>query len=167
MNISGTWEGQYTYGEDYLELADASVRFTMTLEQHGLMRLLGRPRLRGQVRDNAADGGQQGVGRIAGRRFGQTVQFVKSMPPSVMPDEWVDFLRHEFRDQFQSELPRELPDHRIAYQGRIDDDGERITGSWFILPMIFTTDIGEVSHNASGEGTWTARRSSPMPIELR
>tara|TARA_R110002072_G_scaffold269079_3_gene428213 strand:+ start:7831 stop:8331 length:501 start_codon:yes stop_codon:yes gene_type:complete len=166
MDITGTWAGQYTYGEDYEQLADTSVRFTLSLQQHGWQRLLGRPRLIGQCRDNHDDGGQKGLGKIHGRRVGRTLQFLKSMPESVRSDEWVQYLRDSFRAEFGQDLPAKLPDHCIAYQGEISEFGDSLSGSWQILNTIFHTDHGDVRYVNAGEGTWTARRTSPLTTEL-
>lgn len=166
MNISGTWAGQYTFGEGYEQMEGTSVRFTLSLEQRGIMALLGRPLLVGHVRDDFHDGGMKGLATIDGRRLGRRLHFLKVMPDSGLTPEWVDALRTQFRREFHAELPQEMPQHRIAYHGHVHDTGEALSGAWTILPMIFETSVGLVSHGITGEGTWTARRTSALPTQL-
>ena len=166
MNISGTWEGQYTYGEAYDDYAGTSVRFAMTLQLGGVAQLIGRPRLTGTIRDSIDDGGQPGLAQLVGRRIGTGMRFVKTMPHSGMDDYTMAELRCEFRAQFHKQPPEPMPKHRIAYNGTISHHGEQLSGSWLILPMLFETDDGPVRFGGIGEGTWTARRSSHLANEI-
>jgi hypothetical protein len=157
VRLTGTWHGEYTYGDFYADLAGQRVPFVLSLTESW------RYRLSGYVRDDAARGGQPERGRITGVRRGAAVAFVKTMPVGYVTDG--DGTRVEvaawLRRTFGIETP-DLPPHRIHYAGELTPDGQTLAGTWVIRPTV----VAEGSAGAQcigGDGTWTARRTSDRP----
>ena len=157
MKVTGTWLGQYTYGADYGPIAGMSVPFSLSLTENWL------GKVSGYVRDDASKGGMPERGRILGSRKQRELLFVKSMPNLYLTGEDrqpVD-VRTVMAEQ-GIEVPGELPPHRIGYRGTVGEDGETMAGEWAILPWQVVTDEGAFE-GGSGQGTWTARRTSYEP----
>ncbi len=167
MRLTGTWHGEYVYGDGYGDLAGARVPFALSLTESGAAALVGFGRITGYVRDDASKGGMPERGRIAGRRRRQRVRFVKAMPNHYLAqgDGTLVGLRDVVRAQHGLELPASLPPHRIAYEGELDQTGESMRGTWTILPWTAAAG-GGVVHGAGGTGTWSAQRRSPLPSEV-
>lgn len=162
MKVSGTWLCEYTYGSEGYEqsgIAGTSVPFTMSLTEGWLRNVSG------YVRDDASRGGQPERGRIRGRRRGRVLEFLKIMPVHHVVDETGKMveMRSFYRDRHGLELPADLPPHRIAYRGTIDETGEAIAGEWQIVPWGRTAHGRPVS---MGAGTWSARRTSDLASEV-
>lgn len=161
MRISGTWQGQYTYGAGYEGIAGvggSSVPFTMSITESWLGKVTG------YVRDDATKGGMPERGHIVGKRSRQSLEFVKVMPNNYVFDvegRLVD-LRQAMQAQHGIELPAELPPHRIFYSGTLSDDGQSASGDWLIMPWP-GEDQAETFGQGLGNGTWTARRVSDQP----
>jgi len=159
VRISGTWQGQYTYGPGYeASVAGSSVPFTMSITESWLGKVVG------YVRDDAARGGQPERGHIMGKRRRQSLEFLKVMPKSYVSDAEgrpVD-LRQAMQAQHGIELPAELPPHRIVYSGTLSDDGQSVAGDWLILQWSTQVEQGTFV-SGIGNGTWTARRVSDQP----
>ena len=160
MKVTGTWHGEYTYGPLYEALAGKRVPFVLSLTESWLQRFAG------YVRDDASKGGQPERGRIAGKRRGAAIEFVKTMPVGYVFDDegrmeekssWV-------RRVFGVEQPDASP-HRIHYSGDLSADGQSVAGKWQIQSRVIARD-GGVAHVFGGEGTWTARRVSDSPSEV-
>lgn len=155
MKLTGTWIGQYTYGDCYQEegIAGKSVPFTMSLTETWL------GRIKGYVRDDASRGGQPERGRISGRRKGRRLSFMKIMPTGYVVEdgEFVDRREH-LADALDAEELDNLPPHRIHYEGDIDDHGETVAGAWNIVAWDDAADDDDVAR-----GTWSARRASYEP----
>jgi hypothetical protein len=158
VKVTGSWIGQYTYGAGYGEgIAGTSVPFMLSLTENWL------GKVSGYVRDDASRGGMPERGRILGTRKRDELRFVKSMPNHYFTDanrKLVD-LRSAWREQ-GVEPPAELPPHRIGYRGTLGADGETIAGEWAILPWQVDTDEERIEFG-SGQGTWTAKRTSFEP----
>lgn len=157
MKVTGTWLGEYTYGPDYESLAGKSVPFTLSLTESWLRKI------QGYVRDDATKGGMPERGRIAGKRDGAELTFVKTMPIGYVKD--ADGTLRDPREVLRRdqgfELPK-LPPHRIEYRGTMAADGQSAAGRWVILPASIETSQG-VWQSTGGEGTWTARRIADLP----
>lgn len=80
MNLTGTWDGEYTYGDGYGSEAGKSVPFRLVLTEAGPLRWLGLARLTGSVREDSLRGGFPAPGRVDGRRRGRRIGFLKTMP---------------------------------------------------------------------------------------
>ncbi len=160
MTITGTWLGEYTYGELYGNIAGKSVPFTLSLTDSWLGRVTG------YVRDDATKGGMPERGRIAGKRKGNAIEFVKTMPVGYVTDPSEALGDKHTRLQRASgiENPRGGP-HHIHYFGEIDAAGHTMRGTWIILGSTDAT-TGETAPLPRGEGSWTARRSSELPSEV-
>lgn len=160
MKTTGTWHGEYTLGPGYENIAGKSVPFALSLTESWLQRFSG------YVRDDASKGGQPERGRIAGKRRGTTIEFVKTMPVGyVMNDEGkLEETRSWLQRAFGVEDRDESP-HRIHYAGTLSPDGQQASGTWVIHSEVVAED-GETIHMVGGEGTWTARRVSDLPSEV-
>ncbi|MCA8951920.1 MAG: hypothetical protein KDE27_20590 [Planctomycetes bacterium] len=162
MNLTGTWIGEYTYGEGYAAdgMAGMSVPFTMSLTESAPDRIVG------YVRDDSSRGGQPERGRVLGARHGKRVEFTKTMPVGYFTIDGELVERREYIERIeQIELPPgALPPFRIAYTGEFDATGEALAGEWRIEPWGRTED-GEPLGEAS-RGTWSARRSSYEVAEV-
>lgn len=159
MKTTGTWLGEYTYGETY-DFAGKSVPFTMSLTESWLRRIVG------YVRDDASKGGQPERGRIAGTRRGTTIAFVKTMPVGYTTDadgQMID-TRSWMKRVFGIENPPESP-HRIEYVGELAGDGQSVRGQWSIRPRVVAEDE-QGQHLLGGTGTWSARRIADLPSEV-
>jgi hypothetical protein len=160
MKVTGTWQGEYTYGPGYETLAGKSVPFVLSLTESWLQRFAG------YVRDDASKGGQPERGRIAGKRSGTAIEFVKTMPVGYVTNE--DNKMEEesswLRRVFGVEQPETSP-HRILYSGELSADGQSAAGKWLIQSRMVAQD-GDIQHVVGGEGTWTARRVSDLPTEV-
>lgn len=153
MRLTGTWHGTYVYGPLYGPLASRAVPFTMSLTETWPRRIAG------YVRDDATKGGMPERGRVLGRRRGTSIEFEKTMPNHYVmrPDGTLVSLSEAAAEQ-GVELPARMPPHRIRYEGTLSADGQQITGTWRI-PM----PGGSGEH---GRGTWSARRTSELPLEV-
>jgi hypothetical protein len=160
MRITGTWQGQYKYGEDYQEDTGTSVPFRLSLRQSWWF-----GRVRGHVRDDVSKGGQPELGLVDGWRKGTVVRFVKVMPVAYA---MVDGRLTPFRDLLQQQgftVLGELP-HRIGYRGTVRGDGRTMDGDWQILPEQVETDRGWIEVG-SGSGTWSAQQVDRRCTTLR
>ena len=158
MKLTGTWVGEYTFGDGYDDAGAAgqSVPFTMSLTESWLRRVIG------YVRDDASRGGQPERGRVGGRRRGDRFEFVKTMPVGYqMTEDGPVETRQYLERELEIELPDELPPHRVHYAGTLDPDRQCLAGEWVILPW----QIGDRA-GGGGRGTWTARRTSDQPSEV-
>lgn len=150
MRITGTWQGQYTYGEDYGNITGMSVPFRLSLHQSWWF-----GRVRGHVRDDVSKGGQPELGLVDGWRKGTVVRFVKVMPVAYsMVDGSLMPLRDDLR-QHGLEVLGELS-HWIGYSGTVREDGRAMDGDWQILPRQVETDRGRIEVGR-GSGTWSAK----------
>jgi hypothetical protein len=160
VKATGTWRGEYTYGDLYEHIAGSSVPFTMSLTESW------PGRIAGYVRDDASKGGMPERGRIAGSRRGATLTFVKTMPVGYVSDETGQMVetRTWLSRVFGLDKPAVSP-HRIHYTGEMDAIGHSITGTWAIELQVVAED-DEGVHTVGGQGTWTARRVSDQPNEV-
>ncbi|MCA8974224.1 MAG: hypothetical protein KDC98_05850 [Planctomycetes bacterium] len=156
MKLTGTWVGQYTYGQSYDQLAATSVPFTMSLTESWRLRVVG------YVRDDASRGGQPERGRIVGQRKGRQLEFLKTMPKGYVTDADGNMVeqRQFLEEEFGIALPDGMPPHRIHYAGTLDEHGQSVAGTWRIVPWGRTADGRELG---SGNGSWSARRMSDQP----
>jgi hypothetical protein len=154
MRVSGTWEGEYTYGTVYGADGGVSVPFRMSLSEGWFGRFAG------YVRDDASKGGMPERGNIAGRRKRSRMTFVKSMPNMylVYKGGLVD-LREWIEREHGLTVSRELPPHRIRYSGTFSSDDLSLTGTWAIVRYRAVIDEGVIEFGV-GNGTWTARQVS-------
>ncbi len=161
MKATGTWYGEYTYGEIYEALAGKSVPFTMSLTESWLRRIVG------YVRDDASKGGMPERGRILGSRRGTTIAYVKTMPIGYVTD--ADGKRVETRNWLQRKYGIEnaasVP-HCIEYVGELADDGQSARGQWRIRPRVVAEDEQGQHVFGGGTGTWSARRIADLPSEV-
>lgn len=160
MKVTGTWNGEYTYGEAYQGIVGKSVPFTMSLTESWMSRVVG------YVRDDATKGGQPERGKIHGGRRGLTLEFVKTMPTAYMADP--DGSQKETRSSWLKRTYGIEEDptapHRIHYVGRLSADGHSVHGEWLIRQRQVQTDQGMVE--LAGTGTWSARRIADLPSEV-
>jgi hypothetical protein len=159
VKTTGTWLGEYTYGEIY-DFAGQSVPFTMSLTESWLRRITG------YVRDDASKGGQPERGRILGTRRGTTIAFVKTMPVGYVtdPDGKMVETRSWLKRAFGIENVPESP-HCIEYVGELAGDGQSVRGQWRIRPRVVAED-DQGAHVFGGNGTWSARRIADLPSEV-
>lgn len=159
MKVSGTWLGEYTYGDGYEDIAGKSVPFTMSLTESWLGRVLG------YVRDDATQGGQPERGKIRGSRRRLTLEFVKSMPTGYVfdPDGKLEPRSSWLKRAFGIDEDPDEP-HRIHYIGRLSADGGSVRGEWVIRRGQLDTEQGVIEFG--GAGTWSARRTSDLPSEV-
>lgn len=161
---TGTWLCEYTLGEDYGDQAGKSVPFRLSLTERGLGALFARPRVTGQVRDDASKGGFPELGEIRGQLRGLRLSFVKTMPVTYLADENGDLMTitDYYRRHDLEARPRR---HVIYYRGVLSDDGEQVRGDWAIPPHMIEFAEG-ISNVPGSRGTWSGRRTSPLPTEL-
>lgn len=160
MKLTGTWLGEYTYGPGYGPIAGTSVPFRLSLTE-SLLRSFA-----GYVRDDATKGGMPERGRIAGRRAGDAITFVKTMPVGYVTDD--DGKPVEKRTWLKTMFGidrSEVSPHRIHYSGTLAADGQQMRGAWVIHSEVIA-EQDDVVHCTGGEGTWTARRISDLPSEV-
>jgi hypothetical protein len=150
--MTGTWEGEYTYGAGYgPDQEGESVPFRMSLSAGWFGRFAG------YVRDDASKGGMPERGKIAGSRKRSRITFVKSMPTVYLVYDGVLVdLREWIEREHGLTLPRDLPPHRIRYRGSFSSDDLSVTGTWTILPFRAVIDEGVIQFGV-GDGTWSAR----------
>ena len=149
MRITGTWQGQYTYGDGYATITGISVPFRLSLHESWWF-----GRVRGHVRDDVSKGGQPELGMVDGWRKRAAVRFVKVMPaPYVLVDGKLRPLRELLLQQGIT-VVGEMP-HWIGYSGAVRDDGRMMEGDWQILERPVQTDRGYMQLG-SGSGTWSA-----------
>ncbi|MBL8726830.1 MAG: hypothetical protein JNM25_00260 [Planctomycetes bacterium] len=160
MKVSGTWHGEYTYGEIY-DFAGKSVPFTMSLTESWLRRIAG------YVRDDASKGGMPERGRILGTRRGSTIEFVKTMPVGYVtdPDGQMVETRSWLQRAFGIANPPAAP-HCIEYVGELAADGQSVRGQWRIRPRVVAEDEQGQHLFGGGTGTWSARRIADLPTEV-
>lgn len=160
MKTTGTWLGEYTYGEIY-DFAGKSVPFTMSLTESWLRRITG------YVRDDASKGGQPERGRILGTRRGTTIAFLKTMPVGYVtgPDGEMVETRSWLQRAFGIENAPESP-HCIEYVGELSGDGQSVRGQWRIRPRVVAEDDKGAQLFGGGNGTWSARRVADLPSEV-
>lgn len=154
MNLTGTWDGEYTYGDGYGPRTGESVPFRMSLTESGEGAVVG------YVRDDALRGGMSGRGRIAGKRDATSLVFLKTMPRGDDEDAAAnETLRRFFEVELGIEIPVDVPPHRIRYTGVASPDGAVFSGEWNVVPWRFEVDDSVIELGA-GCGTWTATRVS-------
>lgn len=153
MKVTGTWHGSYVYGPAYGPLAGKAVPFTMSLTETWLRGVAG------YVRDDASQGGMPERGRIRGQRRGAELEFEKTLPNHYVPnpDGSLTSLAKAAAEQ-GIELPAKLPPHRIHYRGTLGAGGIEVAGTWSIP--------GPDGAGNRGSGTWSARRTSELPLEV-
>lgn len=154
-NLTGTWDGEYTYGDDYGPQRGESVPFRMSLTESG------GGAVTGYVRDDAERGGMRERGRIAGKRESEALVFLKTVPSGGDGEaEAIEPLRRFFERELGLEIPLDLPPHRIRYAGVASPDGASVSGEWSIVPWRVEVEDGVIEYGA-GSGTWTAKKVSP------
>lgn len=159
MDLSGTWDGEYTYGEGYGSETGKSVPFRLVLAETGALSWLGFARLTGSVQDDSLRGGFPAAGCVEGRRRGRRIGFLKTMPENYVFDE--DGKMTDLFEALAKEVDTrdfELSPHRIAYQGAVFDDGTRLGGQWRIQPTWVLAGEKAFQLAGVGTGTWSARR---------
>jgi hypothetical protein len=160
MKVTGTWHGEYTYGPEYGAVTGKSVPFVLSLTESWWRRFAG------YVRDDAARGGQPERGRVAGKRRGAAIQFVKTMPVGYVTNDQGKlsettnaWLQRTFGGEQRGTSPL-----RIHYSGNLSVDGQSAAGQWLIKRRVVSQ--GGQLVRLGGEGTWTARRISDLPTAV-
>jgi hypothetical protein len=145
--VTGTWLGEYTYGEAYQGTAGKSVPFTMSLTESWMGRVVG------YVRDDASKGGQPERGKIHGGRRGHMLEFVKTMPTA---DLGVRLRAAERRPRKSS---RSLP--RRTRDGGRDGDRVGVAIAVAILSRFVITSASSVGTAPSFRRPWHPRDPAP------
>ena len=114
INI-GRWTGSYKYDK---EINQKILGFDSTNFEIEITNVVNNT-FKGVIQDDLSTGGTEGLGEIAGKVFGNKVEFIKQMPISTII---ID------NKGTRKTLNKKHP--KIYYTGTFSDDRKTISGSW-------------------------------------
>ena len=158
MEVAGNWRGEYSYDPIEGVPSIPAIAFSMSIERSWL----------GSFAGVAIDDLGQGLPNhalIQGRTNRKIVRFRKTPeafltlgPAGARPAS--QFLQEELG----TNLERGYPPPHILYQGQLDLAGERMSGTWVILPYrIILRAVRKAVEFHETTGTWWAARIPKEP----
>jgi len=155
MNLTGNWQGQYSFDSDdhYPKLPTRPISFQMTLKQGWF----------GSVTGTAQDDPKQGMpepAKIAGKFKNQTVTFTKSHPQIRIVHEGKFQSTEQLAERYRVALDEFPPPHpKIRCVGTLSDDGNSITGEWLLNSGELPIPGSRPLKLPSLRGMWTMKRT--------
>lgn len=141
MNINGTWEGEYIYGDDYLDgIKDKAIKFTVQLTTNG-------SEIAGSFTDEESRHIFPEGGVLAGMTENNYISLTKQYPHG-----W------EFNEAGEMVLHPDSASHYIVYEGFFT--GDKFEGSWEIPMYDPTVEYESIYHyeHIGGSGTWWMKK---------
>ncbi|MCL2647921.1 MAG: hypothetical protein FWD61_13055 [Phycisphaerales bacterium] len=155
MNLTGTWQGQYSFDPDdkLPKLPDRPISFLMTLKQGWFSSISG----------SAQDDPNHGMpepAKISGRLKNNRLTLTKSHPTIRLVHDGKFESTAQLAERYRVALDEYPPPHpKIHCLGTISDDGQSISGEWLL-------NSGEIHIPGSRSlqlpalrGTWSMKRS--------
>jgi len=156
MNLTGTWQGQYSFdpNERLPKLPSFPISFQMTLKQGWF----------GLISGTAQDDPKHGMpepAKISGRLKNNSIALTKSHPKIRVVHEGKFQSTEQLAERYRVALDEYPPAHpKIHCYGTLSDDGQSISGEWLLSSSEIRIPGSRPLQLPALRGTWSMKRSA-------